>query len=47
MCLVRSTKAYQAEESAKRRTVIEQLNDERLDINSKIEGNGCTYHHSL
>jgi len=28
----------QASESAKRRSIIEQINADRLDINSKIEG---------
>jgi len=37
--MLRAAKAQQASESAKRRTTIERINADRLDINSKIEGN--------
>jgi len=41
--MFRVAKAHQSAESAKRRARIEQLNNQRLEINNNIEGNRCAY----
>ena len=39
LCMLRAAKAHQTAESARRRGIIEEMNAQRLGINSQIESN--------